>query len=110
MREHSYWVYMLASAPYGTLYAGVTNNLIRRVWEHKEGLLPGFTKKYGVKSLVWYEWHERIELAIEREKKIKRWRRDWKISLIEADNPRWTDLYPGLLRNGSRIGPVARPG
>jgi putative endonuclease len=78
--------------------------------EHKEGLLPGFTKKYGVKSLVWYEWHERIELAIEREKKIKRWRRDWKISLIEADNPRWTDLYPGLLRNGSRIGPVARPG
>jgi putative endonuclease len=110
MREHSYWVYMLASAPYGTLYTGVTNNLIRRIWEHKEGMLPGFTKKYGVKTLVWYEWHERIEAAIEREKKLKRWRRDWKIALIEADNPRWTDLYQGLIRNGSRIGPSARPG
>ena len=110
MREHSYWVYILASAPYGTLYTGVTNDLIRRVWEHKEELLPGFTAKYDVKKLVWYEWHECVQAAIEREKRIKRWRRDWKISLIEQDNPRWADLYPGMLRHGSRIGPAARPG
>lgn len=110
MREHSYWVYMLASAPYGTLYVGVTNNLSKRVWEHKQALLPGFTKKYDVKMLVWYEWHESINAAIEPEKRLKRWRRDWKIALIEADNPRWTDLYPGLINHGSRIGPAARPG
>jgi putative endonuclease len=110
MREHSYWVYMTASAPYGTLYTGVTNNLIKRAWEHREGVLPGFTKKYGVKMLVWYEHHEDIQTAIEREKRIKRWRRDWKIALIERDNPRWVDLYPSLVRDGSRIGPSARPG
>jgi putative endonuclease len=110
MREHSYWVYMLASKPYGTLYTGVTNNLIKRIWEHRESLLEGFTKKYGVKILVWYEWHESIHDAIEREKRIKRWRRDWKIALIEDSNPRWSDLYSGLIRNGSRIGPSARPG
>jgi putative endonuclease len=110
MREHSYWVYMLASKPYGTLYTGVTNNLVKRIWEHKESLFEGFTKKYGVKNLVWYEWHESIHAAIEREKRIKRWRRDWKIALIEDGNPRWSDLYPGLIRNGSRIGPSARPG
>ncbi|MEI9995450.1 MAG: GIY-YIG nuclease family protein [Rhizomicrobium sp.] len=110
MREHSYWVYLLASAPYGTLYTGVANNLIRRVWEHKEGVVAGFTRRYDVKTLVWHEWHENVEAAIAREKSLKRWRRDWKIALIEADNPLWIDLYPGLLDHGSRIGPAARPG
>ena len=98
MRERTYFVYMLASKPYGTLYIGVTNDLIRRVWEHRQSIIEGFTKKYGVKMLVWSEPHGDIHGAIAREKRLKRWRRDWKISLIEADNPRWADLYPGLVR------------
>ena len=98
MQERTYFVYMLASKSYGTLYTGVTNDLIRRVWEHREGVVAGFTTKYGVKMLVWYERHGDIHEAIAREKRLKRWRRDWKISLIEEDNPRWTDLYPGLVR------------
>ena len=100
----------MASAPYGTLYTGVTNNLIKRAQEHREGLVPGFTKKYGVKMLVWYEWHEDINVAIAREKQIKRWRRDWKIASIERDNLRWVDLYPSLVRDGSRIGANAPSG
>ncbi|MBN9558989.1 MAG: GIY-YIG nuclease family protein [Alphaproteobacteria bacterium] len=98
MRERLYFVYMLASKPQGTLYTGVTNDLIRRVLEHREGLVPGFTKRYGVKMLVWYERHGDIREAIAREKRLKRWRRDWKRSLIEEDNPHWADLYPELLR------------
>jgi putative endonuclease len=110
MRDHLYFVYMLASKPYGTLYTGVSNDIIKRVREHKEGILPGFTKKYDVKTLVWYETHADIHEAIAREKKIKRWRRDWKISMIEENNPRWADLYPALAGDGSRIGPSVRPG
>jgi putative endonuclease len=87
------WVYILASQRNGTLYTGVTTNLLRRVWEHREGILPGFTKTYGVKRLVWSETHGSVVEAIAREKAIKRWRRAWKLALIEADNPRWLDLY-----------------
>ena len=99
MREHIYFVYMVASKEQGTLYTGVTNDILRRVQEHQEGLVPGFTKKYGVKKLVWFETHNYIYDAIVREKRIKRWRRDWKRSLIEESNPHWIDLYPQLLRN-----------
>lgn len=88
-----YYVYILASKRNGTLYVGVTNNLFRRVYEHKCGLNPGFTKKYGVKHLVYYEIHEDIYSAIEREKLLKRWKRRWKLMLIEKYNPNWDDLY-----------------
>ena len=92
-----YYVYLLASRRNGTLYCGVTNDLVRRVWEHKEGLTDGFSKKYGVKMLVWFETHEDINAAITREKQIKEWRRDWKLEMIEKTNPYWRDLYPELL-------------
>ena len=103
MRDHLYYVYMLASGHYGTLYVGVTNDLGRRTGEHRDGQVPGFTKKYGVKKLVWFEMHGDIRDAIAREKTIKRWRRDWKISLIEESNPHWVDLYPSLFGDGSRL-------
>ena len=86
-------VYILASQRYGTLYVGVTSNLIKRVWEHKNNVVEGFTKKYGVHTLVWYELHESIESAIQREKAIKNWKRDWKIRMIEEQNLDWHDLY-----------------
>ena len=86
----------LASRKHGTLYVGVTNNLLRRVHEHREGLLPGFTRKYGVKHLVYYEAYQDVGNAINREKALKEWRRAWKIALIEQSNPEWTDLYSGL--------------
>jgi putative endonuclease len=92
----SYCVYILASRRNGTLYTGVTNDLIRRVCEHQEDLTPGFTSKYGVKTLVWYEHADNIEAAVLQEKRIKRWRRAWKLALIEAANPDWRDLYPEL--------------
>jgi putative endonuclease len=90
------WVYMLASGRNGTLYTGVTTHLLRRVWEHREGMIPGFTKTYDVKRLVWFETFADVREAIAREKVIKRWRRAWKIALIEAENPQWLDLYEGL--------------
>ena len=92
-----YYVYILASQRNGTLYVGVTNDLLRRVYEHKNGLADGFTKKYGVHFLVHFEATESIEAAIAREKQLKNWKREWKIALIEKDNPHWQDLYPGLL-------------
>ncbi|MBL8547148.1 MAG: GIY-YIG nuclease family protein [Hyphomonadaceae bacterium] len=95
------WVYILASRHYGTLYVGSTRDLIRRIYEHKEELIPGFTKNYGVKTLVWFEAHESVAAAYGREKSIKRWKRDWKISLIEKDNPHWEDLYPNLAGFGA---------
>ncbi len=110
MRDHCYFVYMLASKPQETLYVGVPNDLMRRIYEHREGLIRGFTRKYGVKMLVWYERYGDINDAIAWEKRIKRWRRDWKKNLIERDNPYWTDLYPALLNAGSRTAPSARPG
>jgi putative endonuclease len=93
----SYYVYILASGTHGTLYVGVTNDLIRRVNEHKEGKIEGFTKKYNIDQLVHYEETSNIIAAIEREKCIKAWRRDWKIELIEKDNPQWRDLYKDII-------------
>jgi putative endonuclease len=90
------YVYLLASKPYGTLYVGVTSDLVKRVWEHKSKSVPGFTARYGVDKLVWFEAHDAAEAAIHREKQIKEWKRAWKISLIEHDNPHWVDLFPGL--------------
>jgi putative endonuclease len=89
-------VYLLASGRNGTLYVGVTSNLIKRVWEHKNHVVEGFTKKYQVTRLVWYETHETMESAIQREKAIKEWQRAWKLKLIEQFNPDWTDLYDSL--------------
>jgi putative endonuclease len=89
----SYWVYILASAPGGTLYVGVTNDLVRRTYEHREGLVGGFTKKYSVKRLVYFESHDTAVAAIQREKNIKHWPREWKIDLIISMNPNWQDLY-----------------
>jgi putative endonuclease len=94
--ERSYWVYILASAIGGTLYIGVTNNLIRRVCEHKMGLADGFTKKYRVHRLVYFEQYNDIEAAIVREKRLKKWNRAWKIQLIEELNPNWDDLHPQI--------------
>jgi putative endonuclease len=92
-----YHVYLLASAKNGTLYAGVTNNLVRRVFDHRSDLVEGFTKRHGVHSLVWFESTGSIEAAIQREKQIKNWKRAWKIALIEKDNPGWRDLYDDIL-------------
>ena len=89
-------------ANHGTLYVGVTNNLERRSIEHRDGLLPGFTKKYGVKQLVYFEIFYGILEAIQREKSLKRWPREWKTNLIERTNPHWHDLLPGLLGEGNR--------
>ena len=89
-------VYMLASNRNGTLYVGATSNLIQRVWQHKNDLVAGFTKRYRVHTLVWYEVHETMESAITREKAIKRWKRDWKIELLQENNPSWRDLYDDL--------------
>jgi putative endonuclease len=88
-----YFVYIMASKRNGTLYIGVTNNLVRRVWEHRTGTVPGFTSKYGVKTLVYFESAIDIGAAILREKQIKKWNRDWKLALIEKSNPEWRDLY-----------------
>jgi putative endonuclease len=93
-----YWVYILASAPGGTLYVGVTNDLVRRAYEHREGLAAGFTKKYNVKRLVYFEQHDTAYAAIQREKNIKHWSREWKIDLIVKDNPDWRDLYDDIVR------------
>jgi putative endonuclease len=93
----TYFVCILASKPRGTLYVGVTNNLIRRVFEHKNKLIEGFTEQYDVNLLVWYESSESIESAIAYEKKLKRWRREWKIEMIEEQNPEWVDLYRQIL-------------
>jgi putative endonuclease len=93
-----FYVYMLASRRYGTLYLGVTNDLNRRLDEDKNKLIPGFTAKYGVDRLVWFEGHDNPADAIAREKQLKKWRRDWKIRLIEEENPLWLDL-------GSLMGP-----
>jgi putative endonuclease len=92
----SFWVYILASAPGGTLYVGVTNNLVRRTYEHRNGLVPGFTKRYGVKRLVYFEERATASAAIQREKNIKHWPREWKIDLIISINPEWRDLFDDI--------------
>ena len=93
MQNQQYWVYILTSQRNGTLYIGITNNLHRRVWEHKQQKVKGFTNKYEVHHLVYYELHESVEMAITREKQIKKWNRLWKLNLIENRNPTWKDLY-----------------
>ena len=90
-------VYILASRRNGTLYTGVTGDLVKRVWEHRSGLAEGFTKRYGVHRLVYFEVHDHITEAIQREKRIKKWNRAWKIDLIESTNPRWHDLWPTII-------------
>jgi putative endonuclease len=90
-------VYILASQRYGTLYVGVTSNLVQRIWQHKNDQAEGFTKKYGVHTLVWYEPHETMESAIAREKAVKEWKRAWKVEVIEAANPSWRDLYEQIV-------------
>jgi putative endonuclease len=92
-----YYVYILASCRNGTLYVGVTNDLLRRLYEHRTGTIDGFTKRHTVTRLVWYEATPNIEAAIRREKRLKEWQRAWKVDLIEAGNPTWRDLYPDLL-------------
>jgi putative endonuclease len=89
-------VYILASKRNGTLYTGVTSDLLARVWQHKNNVVEGFTSKYGVHILVWYELHDRMDSAIQREKAIKNWKRAWKIKTIEGMNPEWQDLYFSL--------------
>ena len=93
----SFCVYILSSKKNGTLYVGVTSDLIKRIWEHKESLVDGFTKKYNVKKLVYYEQHQNAQSAIQREKQLKEWKRKWKLELIEKLNPKWSDLYDSLL-------------
>ena len=90
-------VYILANRPRGTLYIGVTSRFPFRIEEHRDGTLAGFTKKYGVTKLVWFEMHELMTAAIQREKSLKEWRRGWKVNLIERENPHWHDLYPALV-------------
>ena len=85
---------MLANKPNGTLYIGVTSDLVKRIWEHKNNMVEGFTKRYNVHQLVWYELHQDMESAITREKRLKNWKRKWKLELIEDSNPNWKDLYP----------------
>ena len=92
----AYYVYLLASDRNGTLYIGVTNDIVRRVFEHKSKAVPGFTKRYGVDKLVWFEIFDDPTSAITREKELKKWRREWKIQLIEEQNPQWIDLYPEI--------------
>ncbi|MBS0240816.1 MAG: GIY-YIG nuclease family protein [Proteobacteria bacterium] len=101
---HTYWVYILASKPYGTLYIGVTNNLLGRIEAHRAGKGSHFTSRYGLGLLVHYETFGDVEEAIQREKSLKRYMRQWKINLIERENPHWADLYPALLAlPGNRI-------
>ena len=106
-------VYLLASGFHGTLYTGVTSNLVGRTWQHREGIVRGFTKRYGVKRLIWFEVHETMESAIRREKSIKRWHRDWKVQLVEKENPTWRDLaedfgFDSLIKR--KVDPGSRPG
>jgi putative endonuclease len=93
-----YWVYLLTNKPRSTLYVGVTNDLVRRVFEHREGLVKGFTARYGLKMLVYFERHDSPSAAIKREKNIKHWSRLWKLQLVESVNPQWRDLYNDITR------------
>ncbi len=98
--EKDFYVYIMASKKNGTLYVGVTSNLVKRVYQHKHNLVEGFTQKYGAHTLVYYEQHLSAESAIKREKRLKEWQRKWKIALIEKNNPEWNDLYTEI--TGSR--------
>ena len=91
------WVYILTNRTNGTLYVGVTSNIARRAWEHREGVAEGFTKRYGLKRLVYVEHHDDIRAALQREKNLKHWSRAWKVALILKENPEWQDLYDRLM-------------
>ncbi len=95
--NHQYAVYVLASQRRGSIYIGVTNHLVRRVWEHKQKTVDGFTQRYGISLLVWYELHTDIVQAIKREKQLKQWKRQWKVNLIETKNKEWRDLWEDLI-------------
>lgn len=95
--EKQPYVYLLASHRNGTLYIGVTSNLVARVWQHREHVVEGFTHRYGVIQLVWHEAHATMDSAMTREKQIKKWHRDWKLRLIDATNPFWRDLWPDIV-------------
>jgi putative endonuclease len=97
-------VYMMASGQHGTIYIGVTSDLLNRVAQHREGVIDGFTKRHGVKRLVWFEHHDGIAAAIQREKSLKKYKREWKVALIERENPKWADLFPQFFRED---GPLA---
>lgn len=105
MSKSNFYVYILASRRNGTLYTGVTSDLEGRIWQHKNNVFSGFARKYGCKKLVWFEWHTDVNEAIAREKRIKRWRRKWKLELIECNNPEWDDLYEAIIfpDNSERI-------
>jgi putative endonuclease len=90
-------VYLLTNRRHGTLYVGVTSDLVQRIWQHRQHVADGFSKRYHLDRLVWYELHQDMPSAIRREKAIKEWKRAWKVQLIEASNPAWDDLYPQLL-------------
>lgn len=96
MRDRLPCTYILASAPRGTLYIGVTSDLLQRIWQHRNDQAPGFTSHHRVHDLVWFDTHDTMDAAITREKRLKAWRRLWKIQLIESTNPYWHDLYPDL--------------
>jgi len=96
VKTKQFYVYILCSKRNGTLYIGVTSDLIKRIYEHKNDLVDGFTKKYGIHRLVWYETHDSAESAITREKQMKKWKRAWKLKLIEQNNPKWNDLYANI--------------
>jgi putative endonuclease len=94
--ERQFFVYILTNKAYGTLYVGITNDLVRRVWEHQNDFVEGFTKRHQLHRLVWYEVHTTAYEAITREKRIKEWHRDWKVNLIQKMNPNWEDLYAAI--------------
>lgn len=96
MKEKHFFVYMLASQKNGILYIGVTSDLVQRVWQHRNDVVAGFTRQYGVHRLVWFEAHPDAVSAITREKQLKKWNRSWKVGLIEAENPNWNDLFDGI--------------
>jgi putative endonuclease len=96
--DRQFYVYRLANEPYGTFYVGITNDLIRRAWEHRNDFVKGFTREYGPHRLVWYEAHATAIEAIKREKAIKRWHRDWKVNLVQAMNPSWDDLFDSITK------------
>ena len=100
---------MMASRRHGTLYVGVTSALLGRVSQHRQDAFDGFTKKHGVKRLVWIEWHDSIETAIHREKRLKKYKREWKINLIEGDNPEWNDLFPQFFREAGPLSYLQKP-
>jgi putative endonuclease len=93
----AYYVYIMTNRRFGSLYVGVTNDIARRAWEHREGVVPGFTKRYRLHVLVLVEEYQQIDDAIHREKRLKHWKREWKVALIEKTNPEWDDLYPLLV-------------